>query len=187
MKIKKGFSLIELLLALAIILIITISAFLIYKKVRFNSDIQRESERASMIESGVRELYRSQPQYAGIDSRVDMTHILKEAQILKESEFNKDGQIISAWGGIVKLTPARRNDNFSIGGSAMILEFQNTPRDYCIAFISKVYGMSTEIGVNDGNNLKNDANKYNFNQIPTSKLSDYCNYDYNNDIKLTFY
>lgn len=183
---KQAFSLIEILLVLSITIILLVSIFLIYKKIQYDSRIESEYHRIVVIEEGIRSLYRTSSQYPGTtDASIDLTNIIQNSNILDASQF-KDNKLYNLFGGQIVLTSARANTFYQGANSAMILKYTNVPRDYCIDFITKIYGISNEIGVNDnGTNVKSAAKVNNFSQIDVGNISSLCNSS-SNVIKITF-
>lgn len=63
---NKGFSLLEILLVLAIAAAVVIAAFIIYPKVTAEKTADSESKRVMMIAAAARSLYASKANYSGL-------------------------------------------------------------------------------------------------------------------------
>lgn len=81
---NKGFSLLEILLVLAIAAAVVIAAFIIYPKVTAEKTADSEAKRVMMIAAAARSLYTSKANYSGLTFDV-----LKNADLIDKGMFAK--------------------------------------------------------------------------------------------------
>jgi prepilin-type N-terminal cleavage/methylation domain-containing protein len=101
--IKKGYTLIELLLALGISAILVIMIFFVYIKVSNEKMVNAEITKINTIAAGVENLYAGQPSYKGIN----LESIIK-AEIFPDNMLIKDGgevfDVLNGLGGRVEVS-----------------------------------------------------------------------------------
>lgn len=94
---KKGFSMIELVLAMGVIAAIITGVFLIYPKVKASQNVSSENKNLSTLISGIRTLYKGKADYEGLTNDV----VIK-AKIVPDNMISS-GDIVNVWGGKVKV------------------------------------------------------------------------------------
>lgn len=143
LKRKKGFSLLETILVLAIAAALIIAAFMIYPKAKASSKVNSDTQLLSTIKAGIHEIWGSTSNYDGLS--VDT--VLK-ANIVPE-DYIEDGEIMNNWGAKVLIEPYY-DGSYYIG-------FENISTEACPKFIAAAGGAFFKIVV-AGNEIKNDMN-----------------------------
>lgn len=135
---NKGFSLLEILLVLAIAAAVVIAAFIIYPKVTAEKTADSEAKRVMMIAAAARSLYTSKANYSGLTFDV-----LKNADLIDKGMFAKmdGGMPISEFGTPMTLYAAN-------GNTMVAVEYQQLKKENCIRLIPKIGGGATIIQVN---------------------------------------
>lgn len=160
---KIGFSLIELLLTLSIIITLITAAFFIYQKVKMNYDVQAEVDGVVSISSEIKSAYKSSKTYYGLDNYFlyDMKAFPSHFSVNK-SKFNTLNGTYSILGAgfLVSYNNVHLTESSSVqhGGdlSAFSLQYMNLDKKYCMPFLTKVYSYANTIQV--GNTMvKSDA------------------------------
>lgn len=130
---KKGFSLIELLLALGVIAAITISAFMIYKNVKSSNIAKEEINNIHMIKSEIKSLYLSSPGYDGIK-----TDVLVKAKVFPEKMLISDNgtlKPINSFKGDITVVGAADNPE-GTNSYGYTLRYYNVPSEECIKIVT---------------------------------------------------
>lgn len=135
---NKGFSLLEILLVLAIAAAIVIAAFIIYPKVTAEKTADSEAKRVMSIVAASKSLYASKANYAGLTFDV-----LKNADLIDKGMFAKmdGGMPISEFGTPMTLMVANAN-------SLIVVEYQQLKKENCIRLVPKIAGAAQTIQVN---------------------------------------
>lgn len=87
LKIKNGFSLIEMLLVLGVLAVLLIAAFVVYPKVRANVIAEKEVKNIAMIQAGISNLYKGQSSFQSLNNT-----LLVNAKIVPESMISRTTQ-----------------------------------------------------------------------------------------------
>lgn len=99
LKIKNGFSLIEMLLVLGVLAVLLIAAFVVYPKVRANVIAEKEVKNIAMIQAGISNLYKGQSSFQSLNNT-----LLVNAKIVPESMISRTTNppgIVNESGGTV--------------------------------------------------------------------------------------
>lgn len=125
-----GFSLIELLLVLAIIAALAVAAFIVYPRVQAGRNASYESQVLSSAQAGVKALFTTN-NYHNLDDAVAYNAELFPANM--NGPTVTDG-IVNQWDGEVTASGADRDGNDSTGAPARFFKFtyRNVPTDVCI-------------------------------------------------------
>ena len=123
---KKGFSLLEILLVLAIAATLVIGAFIIYPKARDNANANTLFNEIGMIRAAVQELYGSRPGYLGLNNQV-----LRDSNLLPKSMYSPNGQFMSHAGNNISLS-VPWNTSYSI-------QISNVSNATCIKLVKNLY------------------------------------------------
>lgn len=125
---KKGFSLLELLLVLAIIAALVVSAFIIFPKIKISQEVSSETKNLSALRSGLSSLYQS----TTIPNNIEMNQIAINANIVPDNMLEKDtNNIKNIWGGDVYLGSYYAVEGYPI----LVIQYNHVPVDACIKFV----------------------------------------------------
>lgn len=128
---NKGFSLLEILLVLAIAAALVIGAFVIYPKAQSSQRVQLESYNISTIQSGIKSLYTSVSNYNGLTNQVALN-----ADIFPENMV--DGTTVrNSFKGVVNVLSGSTGPS-GVAGSSFIIQYMNVPAAECVKLISAV-------------------------------------------------
>lgn len=119
----KGFSLIELLIVLAVIAALTVSAFVIYPKVRSGQVARQEVEVILAAVSSIREMF-PRGDYTNLSNQVAV-----DANLFPASMVGVGDSITNRWDGAVLLSPADRSPRL------FRLTYRNVPSDVCVKMV----------------------------------------------------
>jgi len=101
---NKGFSLLEILLVLAIAASVVAAAFVVYPKAQTALTINKEAKNIAMAQAGIRSMYSSVADYSGLT-----TELIASADIFPEDMIREDSygmrKIVNYFGGDVIITP----------------------------------------------------------------------------------
>lgn len=140
---KKGFTLTEVMLCLAIAAIIIITIFMAYPKIKASQYIDQESRNIASIKAGVRSLYTTKPSYSGLSNKV-----AAYAEIIPSSmiQSNTSYSLKSAWGGTVTIYSSDYGITKSPDSSFTII-YTNVPADVCAKLVATDAGEMSAIKV----------------------------------------
>lgn len=145
---RNGFSLVELLLVLAIIAALSVTAFIIYVKVSDNMRVAKEIFNITNARASIVSMYKSAPSYEGINSLPEETlRMIFNSTMFKSGGM---GQPFNTYGGQVAVVPVSIGSNMNAG---FMLSSPMVPNDDCIKIVSGLKGSFMGIDVN-GETLK---------------------------------
>lgn len=131
-KFKKGFSLLEIILVLAIAAALVIAALLIYPKVKSHNNILNEVKNIGLIVAAAKELYGGKANYQGLT-----TVVLAQSGLLPESLLQDGVKIRNSWNGSITYTAG----NGSAGNYTTVqVQSSDIPKDDCFNLVSQLYG-----------------------------------------------
>lgn len=124
----RGFSLIELLLVLAIVAALAVAAFIIYPRVQSGRNATYENQVLSSAQAGVKALFTTN-NYANLSATV-----AADAAVFPDAMKLSDGTIQNQWGGVVAIGPTGPDGATSTVVPARYFSFvyPNIPSDVCI-------------------------------------------------------
>lgn len=132
---NKGFSLIELLLVLAIIAALAVAAFIVYPKVQAGREADQEAKIVAAAVGGVKSLF-SNRDYRNISSET-----AAKADIFPDYMRAADGTLVNRWGGQVTVLPANEA-GMPVGGTTtrryFRIAYYGVPRAVCAKFVGLV-------------------------------------------------
>lgn len=132
---NKGFSLLEILLVLAIAAALVIGAFIVYPKVQAGARADAESKNISTIVAGIKSLYTSSSTYAGLTNTV-----AANAKIFPDNMLNGSSTTpINAWKGNVTVAAANTGPS-SATGSSFTIQYLAVPAAECAKIVSGLAG-----------------------------------------------
>lgn len=152
---NKGFSLVEMLIVLAIILIISVAAFFIYKNVSQKSDLNKEVEHLSLIKSSLDSI-----------QRLDKTTL--DADFFKSIEISSDnkGNIYDTWKSPIAISKSANSSLF------YDISYSNMNKYNCINLSNEFKNIFQKITINS-----NDMSKF-----TVSDLTNACSSEESNTI-----
>lgn len=152
---NKGFSLVEMLIVLAIILIISVAAFFIYKNVSQKSDLNKEVEHLSLIKSSLDSI-----------QRLDKTTL--DADFFKSIEISSDnkGDIYDTWKSPIAISKSANSSLF------YDISYSNMNKYNCINLSNEFKNIFQKITINS-----NDMSKF-----TVSDLTNACSSEESNTI-----
>lgn len=137
-KVKKGFTITEVLLVLGLAGIIIIALFLIYPKVQSYVRVNQETRNIHILSSGIRTLYASKTSYTGV-SNLSMTDagIVPDTMLLPANSGMGKGYIYNVWKGQVILSTSNKKNATSFG-TLYHIAYYNVPDADCVKLITSV-------------------------------------------------
>lgn len=152
---NKGFSLVEMLIVLAIILIISVAAFFIYKNVSQKSALNKEVEHLSLIKSSLDSI-----------QRLDKTTL--DADFFKSIEISSDnkGNIYDTWKSPIAISKSENSSLF------YDISYSNMNKYNCINLSNEFKNIFQKITINS-----NDMSKF-----TVSDLTNACSSEESNTI-----
>lgn len=139
---KKGFTLIEILLALTISIVLILSSFIIYKKVSIQLNIKKDFEDIMYAQSSVRTVYKGFTSY--YIANTSIMELLKTMGYFKDNEIHKDSNGESYtrnhYGDLFQISPSsyNRNENGGDYGSSFEIIDNGIPNAECIGLAKKI-------------------------------------------------
>lgn len=119
----KGFSLIELLIVLAVIASLAVAAFVVYPKVRASSIARQEAETIVSAVSSMRSVFPTR-NYTNLNNTVAI-----DAKLFPENMVYGDGEIRNRFDGMVIIRRTDRSEKlFRIG-------YRGVPSDVCVRLL----------------------------------------------------
>lgn len=119
---KKGFSLIELLLVLAVATGVVAATFYVYGKVQAHNRVNRATHDLASISKAMNAILTTRPTIAEANT------MLTSSKALPSSMTDRSGSFVNAYGGKLTITPHNGSDDF--------YDVYNVPPDACIELVS---------------------------------------------------
>lgn len=136
---KKGFSLIELLLVLAIVAALAVAAFIVYPKIQAANTAKEEAEIITSAVASLRGIYSS-GNYSTLTTKV-----ATDAKIFPETMIVGDGVVQNRFGGDVFLTPAERSPKL------FKISYRKVPAEVCLKLLPLLAQNFKGVGVSGRN------------------------------------
>lgn len=150
-QIKKGISLLELVLVLGIISALVVSAFIVYPKVQVSQCAQAERNNIATIQAGVKSLYTPASGFTGLSNTVAVQAKIFPNNMLSGSESAV--KPINAFKGDVILGAAATSPS-KVPGSSFNITYSNVPVAKCTKIVTAAAGNFYEVGVGVAANVK---------------------------------
>ncbi|WP_413499873.1 type 4 pilus major pilin [Buttiauxella gaviniae] len=144
---NKGFSLLEMILVLAVGASLVIAAFMLYPKIQASQRIDKETKNISTIQASIKSLYAGKSRMSGLSSDVLI------ASNSAPDNMIQSGKLVSEWKGSVNVEYSGNHGKYNI-------IYDNVPADACSRLITAVAGSFVSItiynasGSNDVKNLE---------------------------------
>ena len=133
-KIKKGFTLVEILLVVGFIALAGIGIYTVYTKVQMSNSALNESRNINLIKAGIKNLYGSSQGYTGLTNSVLNDARATPDSMRKLPYTSPDNIITNSFGGAVTVLPA------TLGGAGLNNGFQITypkvPGEVCSRLVT---------------------------------------------------
>lgn len=131
----KGFSLLEILLVLAVAAAFVIGAFLLLPKAQSGTRADTESKNISTIVAGVKSLYTSSSTYTGLTNTV-----ASNAKIFPDNMLNGSSvDPLNAWKGTLTVAAAATGPSATAGSSFTITDTA-VPASECTKIVTGISG-----------------------------------------------
>lgn len=163
-KLKKGFSLLELLLVMGIIAALIIAAFIIFPKIQSSQRVNAEIGNISAIDSGIKSLYSTTVDYSGIN-----TTTLLKAKVFPDNMI-LNGLVYNSFKGRVNIEPSSYSDG------EYQLTYYGVPDMECSKITSAVFNKFRQVQVNS----KVIKTKYQNITVDIASITEMCNSNNNN-------
>lgn len=148
-KLKKGFSMIEIIIVIAVIGVLTAVVLSQAQGMRESSNINKETSNLSMLVASTRAAFNSQGYY-GSSSGDDLTNIVKRNSSFPTTMLNSNGNgLKSTWGDVTL-------ENESYSGTdlaAFKVTFSSVPASSCYDFVEKNITSFYKVSV-DGDDVR---------------------------------
>ena len=135
---KKGFALTEVLLAIAVIVIIGIAAYPLYKNARTSSEVEVTANDLAILDTNLHVLY------AGHNYDTVTNKLIEDSGMAPEDlKTGISGTWVNAWGGVVQVQP----QTYGLGNNYMYtVVLTQVPPDACQKLVTRVAPNFTLIG-----------------------------------------
>lgn len=136
-KVKKGFSLLELLLVMGTVAAIIIAAFIIYPKVMAHVRVNNELKNITTIMTGVKELYQGKADYEGFTLQTLIKAKIPPSNMLIAGNNNA---LKNSWMGYVSMSVSGVGiANGKTLWNAVVLSTGSVPTEDCIRLANEIY------------------------------------------------
>lgn len=171
---KKGFSLIEILLTLAITVMLTVSAFATYLKVKDGQNVNRVVSQINQIREAARQLYSLERTYLNVKSN---TLVLLD--LIPKEMINSNNTLINPYGGIITVGSSPGNNNLRFN-----IIYYNVPAHDCIKIASIINQSVWSVGIAEYvGEIKNENLNLRFS---VDKAEELCNYGNKSNVNMLF-
>lgn len=136
---QKGFTLVELMIAIAIAGVLLIALFAIVRSVRQSAAVSAETSNVQALLSGVHSIYPSTSIYTGVSSLQLITAAKVPTNMLDAAGTG----LVNSWFGAVTIAPDLANGGFDIS-------YANVPASTCIELASALSSSLQNISSSTG-------------------------------------
>lgn len=148
-----GFALTEVLLAIAVIVIIGIAAYPLYKNARTSSEVEAMANDIAIIQTNAQTLYSGQSSYTGIsmDQLNSAGLVPDDLKATDSSSGTPTTTYTNSWGGAVTLVPAP--GGVLTAGAGFTIGMAGIPQTACTQLVNRVapsfLGIAKDVGKGD--------------------------------------
>ena len=178
---RKGYSLLEITIGLAVLSIVLVAVLYMYPKLKSSSNINNEMVNINTIVTGINSIYNGNSNYSGLNNKV-----LIQAKIIPTSiTTDPSGKILNSWSGDIIIKSEMSTGN----GTLINITYTDVPRDQCIKFVTAVEKMfsvirtDTLFSENKGSTTNIVKDTYTNQPFSLTTSADACGKDLN---KITF-
>jgi len=178
---RKGYSLLEITIGLAVLSIVLVAVLYMYPKLKSSSNINNEMVNMNTIVTGINSIYNGNSNYSGLNNKV-----LIQAKIIPTSiTTDPSGKILNSWSGDIIIKSEMSTGN----GTLINITYTDVPRDQCIKFVTAVEKMfsvirtDTLFSENKGSTTNIIKDAYTNQPFSLTTSADACGKDLN---KITF-
>ncbi len=136
---QKGFALTEVLLSIAVIIIIGVASYPLYKEASTSNKVEDMANQIAILQTNVHTLYAGQSSYAGISiDQLNTSGLVPEAL---KTYFNNGASTTTfyknVWGGNIMITSSVAGMGMP-ANSAFAISLWDVPQDACVKLANRV-------------------------------------------------
>lgn len=137
---KKGYSLLELVLVLGIIAALIVGAFIVYPKVSSSIKVNKEIKNMTFLVNGLVNLYKGKPDLLGISTSVALNaKLVPNDMIIPGNPVS----LRNTWGGIVSIGASGSGTGTGTLWHSLNINESYIPSDDCVKFSKAIYDQFT--------------------------------------------
>lgn len=160
---KKGFSLLEIILVIAVAAGFIIGVFMLLSKTQAGQRAAREANYMTTISTGVKALYVGVPSYVGITTAAIVNARVFPEDMLPDSTSTAP---LNSWKGLVTIDSSNEGPS-GAPGSSFTITYPSVPGEDCVKIVSQIGPSYYIIRVN-GTTVKDPVNLLNPGTLGTS-------------------
>lgn len=157
---QKGFSMIELMLALVIIGMLSVPIYFIFKQASDSAQTENEISNVNGIAASIRKAWRSSSNFTALTNAM----LITRKAIPEKMDAGDGTNMINLWGGSV--TVGATSPDGSAGSTAFSITYENVPAAACLDFVSGVQSAFSTIDV-AGTDIKTISTAFDQNEAVT--------------------
>jgi len=157
---QKGFSMIELMLALVIIGMLSVPIYFIFKQASESAQTENEISNVNGIAASIRKAWRSSSDFSALTNAV----LITRKAVPEKMDAGDGTNLINLWGGSV--TVSATDPSGAAGQTAFQIAYTNVPASACLDFVSGVQSAFSTVNV-AGTDIKTTATAYDQNTAVT--------------------
>jgi type II secretory pathway pseudopilin PulG len=173
---KKGFALTEVLMAIAVIIIIGIAAYPLYRNARVSSQVEGTANDLALLQTNVQTLYSGQPNYTGLTpSQIETAGLAPD-----DIKTGTVGTWDDTWGGLIFVAPLAATEGNYQANSLFTVSLANVPTGACTQLVNRVapafalIGTGTSTDGTNGGLVKGNNGTTTENVVDVTNLATLC-------------
>lgn len=153
-KIRKGFSLIEMLLVLGVLAVLLIAAFVVYPRVKLSQQVHQEKANIFAIQTGIRSALLNQGgsfEALGFVENPTGNVFTNRARIVPSNMNGGDysgSEILNGWGGRVVVHSTVGAFGGYTRGRTFGIQYNEVPKEACVQFVTETIGNFVAVWIN---------------------------------------